>query len=41
MAPKQVKALQLGCMVMTRQKLNFSLGQYTTVFHAEVYAIMA
>jgi hypothetical protein len=25
----------------TRQKLNFSLGQYTTVFQAEVYAIKA
>jgi ribonuclease HI len=24
----------------TRMKLSFSLGQYTTVFHAEVYAIM-
>jgi hypothetical protein len=25
----------------TRQKLSFSLGQYTTVFQAEVYAIKA
>jgi ribonuclease HI len=25
----------------TRQKLNFSLGQYTTVFQAEAYAIKA
>jgi ribonuclease HI len=25
----------------TRQKLSFSLGKYTTVFQAEVYAIMA
>jgi hypothetical protein len=25
----------------TRRKLSFSLGQYTTVFQAEVYAIKA
>jgi hypothetical protein len=25
----------------TRQKLSFSLGQYTTIFQAEVYAIKA
>jgi hypothetical protein len=25
----------------TRRKLSFSLGQYATVFHAEVYAIKA
>jgi hypothetical protein len=25
----------------TRMKLSFSLGKYTTVFQAEVYAIMA
>jgi hypothetical protein len=29
------------CCYGTRRKLSFSLGQYTTVFQAEVYAIKA
>jgi len=24
-----------------RRRLSFSLGRYTTVFHAEIYAILA
>jgi ribonuclease HI len=42
MALKQVKATGAGVYgYSTRQKLSFSLGQYTTVFQAEVYAIKA
>jgi hypothetical protein len=28
------------CGCGTKRKLNVSLGQYTTVFHAKVYAIL-
>jgi hypothetical protein len=42
MVPRQIKALELGVYGYgTRIKLSFSLGKYTTVFQAEVYAIMA
>jgi hypothetical protein len=40
MAPKQAKALELGCVPIAQgKKLRFSPGQYATVFQAEVYAI--
>jgi hypothetical protein len=35
MAPRQIKEFKMGC------ELSFRLGQYTTVFRAEVYAIKA
>jgi ribonuclease HI len=42
MVPKQKKALGAGVYChKTREKLSFSLGKYTTVFQAEVYAMKA
>jgi ribonuclease HI len=39
MGPRQMKALELGCAAMALNKV--SVGQYTTVFQADVYAIKA
>jgi ribonuclease HI len=41
MVLKQKKALGLGCTAMKQGKSSFSLGKYTTVSQAEVYAIKA
>jgi hypothetical protein len=39
MGPRQMKAGVYG--YGTRKRLSFSLGQYTIIFQAEVYAIKA
>jgi hypothetical protein len=42
MVPRQTKARELVCTAMVPGgKLSFGLGQYTTVFQAEVYAVKA
>jgi hypothetical protein len=42
MDPRQIKALEPGCVAMVQgENLSFSLGQYTMVFQAEVYALKA
>jgi hypothetical protein len=41
MVSREEKTLELGCIATARRKLSFILGQYTTVFQAEVFAIKA
>jgi hypothetical protein len=42
MVPRQIKALMLVCTTMGQGgNMSFSLGQYTAVFQAKVYAIKA